>query len=343
MSGTSLDGLDLIVCEFTRNNNTWEYRIDKAMTIEYTRDWKEKLISATALQGEALLFLHNEYGTFLGEQVDLFLKKNKLEVELVASHGHTIFHQPAKKLTFQLGSGAAIASTAGITTIADFRLFDVALGGQGAPLVPVGDELLFSNYSYCLNLGGFANISHRLNNQRVACDICPVNIVVNQLAAIEGKLFDTGGNIGRSGQIIPDLVRALNGLDYYTITGPKSLGREWVETNFMTLLWDYKASTASLIRSVYEHIAEQISIYINRHGPGKVMTTGGGAFNQFLVDRIRNKTKADLIIPDDSLVKFKEALVFAFLGLLRTLGEINCLASVTGAQRDTSSGVIYRT
>jgi anhydro-N-acetylmuramic acid kinase len=273
--------------------------------------------------------------------VSRFLKDNELSADLVASHGHTIFHQPEKGFTFQLGEGAAIVSRCHVTTVSDFRTMDVALGGQGAPLVPVGDELLFPHYAYCLNLGGFANVSNRVEGTRIAFDLCPANIVLNELARRTGKEYDLNGNIGRSGVAHPQLVKELNSLEYYLQRGPKSLGREWVEKSYMPLLNKYNLPLENIMCSVYEHISVQIGSYLDLSGPGEVLVTGGGAFNTFLVELIQSHTESILVIPDEQLVKFKEALIFAFLGLLRFRNETNCLASVTGAVRDSSTGVIH--
>ena len=342
MSGTSRDGIDLILCRFHKDHEKWHYHIRKAETVEYSTDWKSKLNEAANLDAGSFLLLHNEYGVYIGEQVKNFLGSAVSDVDLVASHGHTIFHQPDRRLTFQLGSGAAIAASCRITTISDFRTLDVALGGQGAPLVPIGDELLFNNYQFCLNLGGFANVSNLKNNTRIACDICPVNIVVNNLALLTGHEFDNKGLMGSRGKINPELVQELNALGFYAKPAPKSLGREWVESSFFPVLANYKLPTEDLIRCVYEHIAIQISNYLNHYETGTVLVTGGGAFNSFLIKLIQQKSKSSLIIPEGQLVKFKEALIFAFLGLLRYLTEINCLASVTGARSNSSSGIVYR-
>jgi anhydro-N-acetylmuramic acid kinase len=273
--------------------------------------------------------------------VNRFLSGAGLHAGLVASHGHTIFHQPGNQLTFQLGAGAALAAQCGITTVSDFRTTDVALGGQGAPLVPVGDELLFNNYTFCLNLGGFSNISNQQHGRRIACDLSPVNLVVNSLAMRAGYEYDNNGEMGSRGSINTGLVDRLNALGFYALPAPKSLGREWVETSFMPVLDQYDIPLEDLIRSVYEHIALQISRYINSFETGEVLVTGGGAFNTFLVDLIRQKSQSVLVIPGEQLIKFKEALIFAFLGLLRYRNEINCLSSVTGAIRNSSSGIIH--
>jgi anhydro-N-acetylmuramic acid kinase len=341
MSGTSMDGMDLVLCRFRREGREWHFHIDKALTYDYSPEWTTNLNQAFRLPAGEFLELHNAYGRLIGDYIARFLKDNELSADLVASHGHTIFHQPEKGFTFQLGEGASIVSRCQVTTVSDFRTMDVALGGQGAPLVPVGDELLFSRYGYCLNLGGFANVSNRHNGKRIAFDICPVNIVLNELARRTGKEFDRSGNIGRSGTPHPQLVNELNNLEYYRQSGPKSLGREWVEKSYMPLLDKYDLPLENSMSSVYEHISLQIGSYLDLSGPGEVLVTGGGAFNTYLIEKIQSRTRSELVIPGELLVKFKEALIFAFLGLLRFLNETNCLASVTGAVRDSSSGVIH--
>jgi anhydro-N-acetylmuramic acid kinase len=340
MSGTSLDGLDLILSRFYRSQHHWKYIIHKAVTYNYTADWKKRLNNACMLKAGDFLQLHNEYGKFIGNAVLKFLRTSRVKADLVASHGHTIFHQPKHEITFQLGSGAAIASKCRVTTVSDFRSLDIAFGGQGAPLVPVGDELLFHDYRFCLNLGGFANISNKLGGLRIACDLCPVNIVINELALRTGHEFDPGGVIGSRGKINNELLNELNRLDFYCKPAPKSLGREWVKEKFMPVLGKYEIPVEDLIRSVYEHIIIQISKYVNMYDTGEILATGGGVFNTFLIELLQQKIKSKIIIPGRQLIKFKEALIFAFLGLLRYRNEINCLSSVTGATCDTSSGVI---
>ena len=340
MSGTSLDGMDIILCRFHKDRGKWHYHILKAETYDYSPEWKQKLNESVTLGAGSFLLLHNEYGEYIGGRVKEFLAEDGLNAELVASHGHTIFHQPDRRFTFQLGSGATIAARCQITTISDFRTMDVALGGQGAPLVPVGDELLFNNYRFCLNLGGFANISNLKNYVRIACDICPVNIVANNLALRAGNEFDSEGLMGSHWKIFPELVHALNALDFYSKPAPKSLGREWVESTFFPVLSRFELTLEDLIRCVYEHIAVQISNYVNNYETGNVLVTGGGAFNSFLMQLIRQKSKSSFVIPEIQLVKFKEALIFAFLGLLRYLNEVNCLASATGASSDSFSGIV---
>jgi anhydro-N-acetylmuramic acid kinase len=341
MSGTSLDGMDLVLCRFSKEAS-WKYEVMASVTYAYTPEWKERLTGAPFLGAEAFILLHQEYGRFIGGQVRRFLDEFGLRADLVSSHGHTIFHQPDRRMTFQLGEGAAIAASCGITTVSDFRTFDVALGGQGAPLVPIGDDLLFSEYRFCLNLGGFANVSTRSGNHRLAFDVCPVNIVLNAMALETGREYDAEGSLGRTGKPDLSLVDQLDRLSYYAVKGPKSLGREWVETVFVPLLDRSGLSLEDRMSTVYEHIARQIGNCVAPYGKGDMLVTGGGAFNTYLLEQIAGHTPVKLVVPDENLVKFKEAVVFAFLGLLRYRHESNSLASVTGATRDSASGVVHR-
>jgi len=343
MSGTSLDGLDIAYCTFIFNRNKWQYSINCAETIKYDKQWQLKLKNASHFTAEKLLQSHSEYGIFLGKKVQAFIKKNNIkEIDIISSHGHTIFHQPAKGVTFQLGNGASIASVTGIKIVCDFRTLDVALNGQGAPLVPIGDRLLFSEYDFCLNLGGFSNISFENKSTRIAFDICPVNTVLNYLAEAKGKNFDKGGKIAQSGDINFTLLEILNKLEYYEKPPPKSLGREWVEQYFLPVINFHTISIEDKLATVTEHIARQISDVIkgSKRG-GKILVTGGGANNSFLIAKLKEKLPlCNVVFPSETLVNFKEALVFAFLGVLRMEGKTNTLCSVTGATRDSSGGVI---
>ncbi|HEV7231909.1 MAG TPA: anhydro-N-acetylmuramic acid kinase [Bacteroidia bacterium] len=340
MSGTSLDGLDIACCTFIYQRGKWRFHISSAKTIAYTPVLKDRLRNADKLDAAGLAEIHTWFGHWMGTRADDFIRKHKLKPLIVSSHGHTVFHQPAKGFTLQIGSGASLAAACGIKTVCDFRSGDVALGGQGAPLVPIGDELLFSEYGYCLNLGGFANISFRDQNERVAFDICPVNIVLNHLTLKLGKAFDKGGALARKGTLILPLLEALNEARFYQKKGPKSLGKEWVWKEVIPLLEKQKASVPDLLHTYCEHIAYQIGIQIL---PGKndMLVTGGGAYNDFLMERIRDYAPCEIRIPDNLTVQFREALVFAFLGVLRLRGEHNCLSSVTGARCDSSGGCIY--
>ena len=340
MSGTSVDGADLVLTSFYRDNK-WNFEILKAHTYNYTKEWKNILrgVKYNSPVFEVLK-LNNEYGIFLGNLVNDFLKDVKTKPDVIASHGHTIFHQPFKGVTYQIGNGNNIAAITGIPVITDFRSMDVAFGGQGAPLVPMGDLHLFSEYKYCLNLGGFANISIKENDIIRAFDICPVNIILNLLVSDLGLDFDKDGLVGNRGDVNKKLLSQLNRLAYYRETGPKSLGIEWLDEEFIPVLYYSNLSLEDKMRTVYEHIVQQIKNSIPDEDE-KMLITGGGALNSYLVLLLKQNIKQQIVIPSYEIVSFKEALIFAFLGVLRVLGKNNTYASVTGAKHDNCGGSMY--
>jgi anhydro-N-acetylmuramic acid kinase len=334
MSGTSLDGIDLAICTFTKNHE-WEYKIEKSNTIKYPISWKSKLASTHAQSKKIVEQADIQYGQFIGQTINTFLNGEK--VDFIASHGHTIFHQPEKKYTLQIGCGKTISQTTKITTINNFRSLDVSLNGQGAPLVPIGDLLLFPKHKYCINLGGFANISIKKSKQITAFDICPANIVLNDICKELGIEYDYDGDIAREGEIIPTLLQQLNQLDFYIKKSPKSLGREWVEKNVFPILKNHRPE--DLLCTFCEHIAIQIGKFLSDES---ALFTGGGVFNSFLMNRITFHSKSEILLPNKELIEFKESLIFAFLGVLRLRNEVNCLQSVTGANSDNCGGVIHQ-
>ena len=342
MSGTSLDGLDMALCSFRQEKNRWVYEIISTKTVSYPDSLSRQLAEAHNYTGLKLTKLDREYGRWLGKKVEQFNKENDILPSFIASHGHTVFHQPENRITLQIGSGAEILSTTDITTITDFRSVDIALGGQGAPLVPAGDHLLFSDYDFCLNLGGIANISCLKNNKRFAWDICPANMALNFIAGKMNKKMDRDGIEGKRGSIKKQLLEELNGLEFYKTIPPKSLGREWFERNFLKILQDHPASWHDKLRTVYEHISLMIVSACFSHRKGRLLVTGGGAHNIFLVERIKHQSKHDIIIPGKDIIDFKEALIFAFLGLLRLENKVNCLSSVTGSSKDNIGGSVYQ-
>ena len=339
MSGTSLDGLDLCCVSFDFDG-IWHYRIIKAESVDYPAELRDKLASAQSMTAQEYARLHSDYGLYLGEQVRDFLQRNQLKVDLIASHGQTIFHQPSVRFTAQIGSGAGIAAMTGIDTVCDFRTTDVALGGQGAPLVPIGDAILFGQYDACLNLGGFSNISYAEGNKRLAYDISPVNYVLNHYAGKRGLSFDRDGALARSGKIDATLLEQLNALPFYTQNGPKSLGREWVEAEVYPLIEARSLSVEDVLATFVEHVALQIARHVRT---GQVLVTGGGARNVFLIERMQaNAPQVRYVIPDALTIDFKEALIFALLGALYIADRPNCLATVTGAARDNIGGCLYK-
>ena len=346
MSGTSLDGLDIAYCKFTCKDGIWEYEIKEASTISYDQLWIDKLKKAILADSLALLSIHNEYGTWLGQQCKNFIKTHKLNIDFISSHGHTIFHQPEKGITYQIGSGQHLANSSGYQVICDFRSKDVSLQGQGAPLVPIGDELLFKDYDFCLNLGGFSNISFRHHNERIAFDISPANIALNFLCQKINKSYDDKGAIAQSGYVNQEILTKLDSLPFYEQQPPKSLGYEWFEEKIIPILENSNDSVQNLLHTTVKHISRQIAKVIlenARNETSKILITGGGAKNTFLIDCIKNDLshKHKVEIPDNIIIDYKEALIFAFLGVLRSRNEVNCLKSVTGATIDSSAGIIY--
>lgn len=340
MSGTSLDGIDLAEMELTYSNNRWNFQLQHCETISYSQEWREKLRNGINLPEQELYQLDVDYTQKLSEEILSFIQRNKIQnLDAVCSHGHTILHQPDEGITYQIGNRPEIAKIIGQTVVCDFRVQDVQLGGQGAPLVPIGDRLLFSEYDACLNLGGFANISFEQNQKRIAYDVCPVNIVMNPYAQKLGMEYDDSGRLAKSGEIDNALLDALNALPFYSLPAPKSLGLEWVREQVFPLLESSGLSPQDILRTFVEHVAIQFSAQFSEDD--KVLVTGGGAYNSFLIGRLKNYTSVRVVVPDSKIIEYKEALVFGLLGVLKLRGEINCLSSVTGAQKDHSSGVIH--
>jgi anhydro-N-acetylmuramic acid kinase len=346
MSGTSLDGVDLVFAKFTRNK-AYSFEILQKEAVEYSEKWKKTLFDGFHLSGEKLTKLNVDYGQFLGELIKSFMQKNGIEkVDFIASHGHTIYHQPDQNYTLQIGSGAVISAITNCKVICDFRVQDVALGGQGAPLVPIGDQLLFGNYRYCLNLGGFANISFQNKTKREAFDICPVNIVMNDYCRKIGLEYDDRGKLAATGNIHQGLLKELNQLPFYVDDKPKSLGYEFIVETVLPMIDAYQLPEKDVLRTFIEHVAFQIAAVIERNtiesdNKNTLFITGGGAFNSFLIERISSYTSCEVIVPDSEIINFKEAIIFAFLGVLKDQNEVNCLKSVTGARKDHSSGVVF--
>ena len=343
MSGTSLDGLDIAFCEFEFKQR-WRFNIREAQTFSYSSAWKKNLSTAHQIDALSLLQLHTDYGRFMGDQCGRFIKAHKIKgINFIASHGHTVFHQPDKKFTFQLGHGAALHDATGLPVVFDFRSLDVARGGEGAPLVPVGDKFLFSQYDVCLNLGGIANLSMDVKGQRRAFDICFCNMAMNYLMNQVGKAFDNRGKLASSGRVDQDLRENIRVLYAGYRKKRPSLAREMFESSFRRFLNDPGIPLADKLHTICESVAEEVSVAIpSSKKKLKLLATGGGVFNDFLVIALKRKlgAKAEVVVPPTSIIEFKEALVFAFLGILRVRNEINVLKSVTKAREDSCSGAL---
>ncbi len=345
MSGTSVDGIDFALVQFQKTQS-WAFEIVTARTIPYPKEWQQKLREAVDFDEIALENLDNEYTEFLAKATNTFIKDEKIaQIDAIASHGHTILHRPDQGITYQIGNKKELAKRTEKLVICDFRVQDVKLGGQGAPLVPIGDQLLFGAYDACVNIGGFANISYLKNDQRIAYDICPTNIVLNHYTEKLGLDYDKGGKIASGAKIDQKLLEKLNNLPFYALKPPKSLGLEWVRQEVFPLLEASKQKPEFIIATFTEHMAQQIGQVLSRasqkNADFKVLITGGGAYNTHLIERLKALTSLKITVPEPQIVEFKEALVFAFMGALRLRNTHNILKSVTGAEKDHCSGVIF--
>jgi anhydro-N-acetylmuramic acid kinase len=340
MSGTSLDGLDLAYAEFIPELDAWKMQHIIAETFSYTDEFRQWLNETMQCSGSELMERHIKFGKYLGKSALEFIQKHQLQPQLIASHGHTIFHQPEYGYTFQLGHGSGIRAITGIETVWDFRTLDVLLGGQGAPLVPIGDRLLFGSYHACLNLGGISNISFEFNDQRIAFDISPFNLVLNWLSQKLGLEFDPDGNYASKGKLNNHLLQSLNQLEFYKKTPPRSIGKEWIDRNVLPLFETYPDTTENHLHTFTVHAAIQISEILKKYNISKLLVTGGGTYNRFFMNQLKSMNRAEVVIPDDTTIQFKEALIFGLLGVLRIRKEINILASVTGASSNSSGGCI---
>lgn len=350
MSGSSLDGLDIAFVELQENGGKWNYEILLADCLEYDKAWIEKLKNSVNLNALDYQLLHTEYGHYVGKQINFFIEKNNLyhQVNLISSHGHTTFHVPEKLMTAQLGEGAAIAAETLLPVVTDLRNMDIAFGGQGAPIVPIGEKLLLSDFDYFLNLGGIANISIKKDDSFIAFDICPANRVLNMLAEEKGLPFDEDGKIAATGNINNELLQKLNELEYYKKKHPKSLANNFgIETVF-PIIKQSGIIVEEAMRTYVEHICLQIRNSILNCQLSivncQLLITGGGAFNSFLINRLKevlSEIKIEVIIPDENIIKYKEALIMALIGTLRWREEFNALASVTGAKRNSIGGALW--
>jgi len=342
MSGTSLDGIDLCLSEFKALKNEWHYSILATETENYSSEWKKKLSNIESKSAVELVEFDFQYGKHLGGIASNFLLKNNQDADLIASHGHTIFHQIQKGFTYQLGHGASIAAKSGIPSVSDFRSLDVALGGQGAPLVPFGDDQLFGTYASCVNLGGIANLSFKNNNDRLAFDVCACNMVLNYfMTKFQQVEYDQDGEFSSSGRFVPTLYTELNDLEFFKTSGPKSLGKEWVFEQIIPLIEKHAASLADKLFTFTKHCAFQIATTLKSANIAEnILFTGGGSKNNFLIKLLKEEGLT-FKLPDETMIDFKEALIFAFLGLNRFLGKTNTLKSVTGATKNSCGGNIY--
>ncbi|MEC7895870.1 MAG: anhydro-N-acetylmuramic acid kinase [Bacteroidota bacterium] len=339
MSGTSCDGLDIAYCEYWEKNNKWNYKLLDFTTINYNKKWRKKLLNCYKINAYELKKLDINFGDFISQSIKKFIIKHKIKPDLIASHGHTVFHNPIEKISLQIGNPLPIFSKIKIPIIYNFRELDIIIGGQGAPLVPYGEKHLFSQYDYCINIGGILNLTDLNETNLLAFDVCPANLVLNFLARKLNMKFDKNGETASKGKMINNLYNKLNNLKYYNSSKPKSLDINYIEKKIMPLLEKYEPKDT--LHTFTEHIAFQVNKNLNKKN-SSVLLTGGGTFNEYLVKRIKinNKVKSIFVVPEKKLINFKEALIFGFLGLMRLLNRKNILKSVTGSQKSTSSGII---
>ncbi len=345
MSGTSLDGLDIAHVRFHFSDaSRVEFELLHCKTVPYSDELVQQLTQIDQLTLSAVMMLDKALGKFYANEINGFIKENQISkntIDAIASHGQTILHQPSNGFTLQIGCGTTLAYHTGINVVNDFRTKDVVAGGQGAPLVPIGDFDLFNDKAEAfLNIGGFTNVSFKKEGEIIAFDIAPGNLPLNKLAASKGLPYDKDGELARSGDINFFLLDLLNTLPYYAQEAPKSLGTEWLEEHFYPLI-KFDKEIENNLRTLTEHIGNQVGNALNITGVKTVLVTGGGAKNAFLMERIRSYFNGSLIVPNATIIDFKEAIIFAYLGALYLHGKPNALRSVTGAQRNTSGGVLH--
>ena len=345
MSGTSLDGLDIAYCEFTQSGEYYGFKILCAETVVYTDYWRKRLTFDPEISAYNLKKLDLEFGNWVGEQVQSFIFNNQLNPTYIASHGHTWFHEPENKINQQIGDGYEIYRLTGIPVVNDFRSLDIRMGGQGAPLVPIGDELLFSDYDCCINLGGIANISGKKDCVRISFDVAPFNLLMNHWSQKLGLAFDKNGEVAKNGKLISSLKANLANLQYFSDLPPKSLGVEWLNQEVFPIIRNYEnLAIADLLNTYTQFCAEQlIKSFKSFDQCRTVLLSGGGAYNRFFVDQLRLMAgeRVNIVLPEPTVIDFKEAMIFAFLGWLRLNNQINCLKGVTGASKSVSGGMIY--
>ena len=340
MSGTSLDGLDIVYVKFTQNES-WSFKIINSKTYKYEDSTTEILNEISRKSIKEIKEIDVEYSKKLAKMINEFINEFSInKIDFVSSHGHTAIHDPSNLITYQMGNLSTLSKEINQKVICDFRVQDINLGGQGAPLVPVGEEYLFSDYNSFINLGGFANITKKIKNKIIAYDICPINIVFNSLCNKIELEYDNNGDVAASGKINKALYDELQSLKFYSLPYPKSLSAEWVNEFIEPILSRYhKVAVNDLLNTFSNHFADQIVKNIGNKD--KLLITGGGAYNNYLISRIRAQSNSKIFIPSSQIIEYKEALIFAFLGVLKDLNVNNCYSSVTGASKDHSSGKVY--
>ena len=339
MSGTSCDGLDIAHCLFYKKNNYWIFELINCIDIPYPKQIKDRLLNCSHLDALSLKILDLDLGEFFKNEISKFIQSSESKFDLISSHGHTVFHDPKKKLTYQIGNPFIIYSSIRIPVVFNFRELDVIMSGEGAPLVPYGDKKLFNEFDYCINIGGILNISKLYEKKLIGYDICPGNIILNKFSRKLRKEYDIDGRLSSSGNFNSTLFKVLNEIDYYKGEIPKSLDISYIEKIYYPLFTDIDPK--DILHTYVNHIAYQINNAIQKK-KSRVLLTGGGAFNAHILKKISYYNKHDhkFIVPNKDIIIFKEAIIFAFLGFLKLLKKKNISKSVTGSNFSSSSGLI---
>ncbi|MEM9850303.1 MAG: anhydro-N-acetylmuramic acid kinase [Bacteroidota bacterium] len=358
MSGSALDGLDLAYCRFelaaNRDFELLNWEIEQATTLPYSESWQNRLAQLIHADARSFAETHVHYARYVGQLVNQFLADYQLDPDYIASHGHTIFHFPDLFYTTQIGEGAALAATTGYPVICDFRTQDVAQGGQGAPIASIADKYFFGQYDFCLNLGGIANLTAKVDKKYVAFDISGANQILNALAAEIGLAYDDKGELAAQGNLIPTLFKASNQLDFLTADYPKTLDNQWVKTQLLPIFKNPSYALKDRLHTAVQHIAYQIAAAVKkvveqeamRKSSYHFLATGGGAYNNFLMTSMQRAfaqhTPVHIHVPSDTIISFKEAAMIALMGVMRIENVPNCMSNVTGAKFDTINGAIYQ-
>lgn len=349
MSGTSLDGIDAIVCEFSptiQSIATHHHPFDPSLKQDLQR---------LSLPGDDAIDVlgkaQTELGHVLADAVLALLDKANLsatDIRAIGSHGHTIRHRPGghHPFTIQIGDPNIIAARTGIATIADFRRADMALGGQGAPLAPAFHRAFFPLPATVLNLGGIANISIVGTETEVGFDTGPANTLLDAWCKQHRGLdYDDQGSWARSGQVCERLLQSLLADPYFKQAPPKSTGKEYFHLDWLAQQLSSQSAEdvqASLLELTAKTIADAFSA---QQITGEIIVCGGGAHNVYLLERLQAHLPACTLSMSDDFgigVDWVEAAGFAWLAQQRVLNQAIQLQTVTGASAPVRLGAIYQ-
>lgn len=345
MSGSSLDGMDICICKFTPlTDGTMSHEIIVADTIEYAPEWIDHLTNAMQFSMSDYFSFEADYSYYIAMMVKDFIDVLDIDVDLIASHGHTLDHRPEDGISVQIGDPGVISALTGIDTVADFRIQDITLGGQGAPIIPIAEKLLWPEIKSFINLGGIANISIHTDDQIIAWDTIPCNQVLNDQAMILGAEYDENGDWAKQGKYNEALAKAWDALEYLSHDIPKSLDNNWIREVYLPIISDLRVDPKDALHTACNHIAIQIKEDIEKFSsnlPEKIMITGGGAHNSYLISCIEKQLTVlgiQIFIPEKIVINYKEAAMTALMGYLYVMNIPSTIPSVTGADRPTIAG-----